>query len=79
METFIFKVEQYNNGEGYEGFFLVLAEDTKEALDFLQRNLQYTKICSYGGTIRINQVNPSEILKNFSSNRVFELVGDNYN
>jgi hypothetical protein len=79
LKPFIFKVEQYKDGEGYEGYFLVSALDTKHALETLERNESFIKVKNYGGSITINQTNLDDMNDSFSTYRCFELIFDNYN
>jgi hypothetical protein len=78
MKLIMIKVEQYNNQEGCEAFFLLIANDTAEALEFLNRDKKFLEIKKYGGNITVDQCNESEILKHFSE-RCYELNYDSYN
>ncbi len=80
MNFYVLKVEQYYDGEGYEGYWLILSATFDGALAQLHENKKFKELESWTG-VTVTQSSLEEAQEHFGSSvdTIFEMVGDNYN
>lgn len=78
MMIFIIKLEQYKDGEGYEGYFLVIDNNFNDAVEQIKKTNEYKDVEKYGGSILFKQTTLHEI-RNWDFQSVHMLCSDNYN
>lgn len=81
MKAFILKAEQYNAGEGYEGFWLVYSDTLENAINLLHQNGTIIWLRNLGG-LNVSESSLEEASEKFHIGNLdmcFEICGDNYN
>jgi len=81
MRFFVLKVSQYNGGEGYDGFWLVLSDSLDNAKEKLLKNKTVNWLKSLGG-LEMEESSLEEASEKFGwccLDELVELAGDNYN
>jgi hypothetical protein len=79
LVPFYFKVECVGpGGDNYIGHWMVLAHDTKRALNLLETSDKYKKAIGTSHPPNIIQINANQITNTFSQ-LVYELIYDCYN
>lgn len=81
MKFYIFKVGQYDNGEGYDGYILIFAKDIRKAMKTLEDSYFFEKLKKFGGDIEYRISSLDEATKHYRDVTInaHELCGDNYN
>jgi hypothetical protein len=83
QKPFYFQVEQYDSGESYTGYYLVIAENIEDACKILENDYKFKEVKNIGGSIFVKQIEMYELLceldRFVSKPRSFELFYDTNN